>query len=236
MGSFPWGPHGPETSPYDVRPNPTPQTVFPNIGGGGDYAAPSGGGAMPYGGTASYGGGVAYTGGGGNPLLSIVLSLVMLPFVWMFWICLYPLTAAAGMIAGFATVPLAFRMMSLQGDVADVAALAGVIVGFAVFAVMSRLEYRLAKNTGYRVTRHVVRLLLFGVLALPWIQSTMVAGSATRYVLAVLSHPAYLAAQLAQPRNLAIVAGVMVGMHFLLWKAERLRAFWHRRLMWIGLK
>ena len=231
MGSYPWGPHGPETSPYDVRPNPTPQTVFPNIGGGGDYAAPYGGATH-----ASYGGGVAYTGGGANPLLSIVLSLIMLPFVWMFWICLYPLTAAAGMVAGFATVPLAMRTMSLKGDERDVAAMAGVIVGFAVFVVMSRVEYRMARNTGYRVARHVVRLLLFGVLAMPWLAAMMVNGPSTPYILAMLANPSYLLAQMTIPRNLAIVIGVMVGMHFLLWKAERLRNFWHRRLMWIGLK
>lgn len=233
MGSFPWGPHGPQTSPYDVRPNPTAQTTFPNIGGGGGSAATYGGGAV-----GTYGGGVA-VGGGRNPLLSIAISLIMLPFVWMFWVCLYPLSAAAGLAAGVFTAPLAFRLMQLHSDEANVAAGMGIIAAYIVIAVMSRIEFRMAKNIGYRVTRHVVRLVLFGVLALPWIQAMVfdvAGGSEMRYILGVLSHPAYLLTQMAIPRNLAIVLAVMVGMHFLLWKAERLRNFWHRRMMWIGLK
>jgi hypothetical protein len=60
--------------------------------------------------------------------------------------------------------------------------------------------------------------------------------SSTRYILAVRSHPGFLLSQLVVPRNLVIMGTVMVGMHFLLMKAERLRAFWHRRLFWLGLK
>lgn len=232
MGSYPWGPHGPQTSPYDVKPNPTAQTTFPNIGGGGGAATTYGGGV------ATYGGGAAVTGSGG-PFLSIALSLIMMPLVWMFWICLYPLTATVGAIAGIFTVPVAFRVMSLHADEANVAAGMGFIVGYIVVAVVSRIEYRMAKNIGYRVARHIVRLLLFGALALPWIQAMVfdvAGGSEMRYILGVLSHPSYLLAQMATPQGMAIVLAVMIGMHFLLWKAERVRNFWHRRLMWIGLK
>jgi hypothetical protein len=42
--------------------------------------------------------------------------------------------------------------------------------------------------------------------------------------------------QLANPQNLATILVVIIAMHFLLWKAEKLRAFWHRRLFWLGLK
>ncbi|MGH9523700.1 MAG: hypothetical protein ACRD3E_14320 [Terriglobales bacterium] len=239
MGSFPWGPHGPESSPYDVRPNPTAPSTFPNIGGGGDYAAPSYGGGAPYGGSSYGGGGVSMTGGGSNPLLSILLSLFMLPFVWMFWICLYPVTAAAGGVAVVFTGAMAIRYLSLQGGEASaVALLIGFAAGYAVIAVMSRIEYRLARNTGYRIGRHVVRLLLMSVLAFPWIEAMSfdAGNSATRYVSAVFSHPDYLLGQMSRPQSMAIIAAVMVFTHFLLWKTERLRAFWHRRLMWIGLK
>ena len=42
--------------------------------------------------------------------------------------------------------------------------------------------------------------------------------------------------QLANPTSLVIVLTVVVGVHFLLSKAEPVRRFWHRRLRWLGLK
>src|SRR5450432_3578778 len=80
MGSFPWGPHGPETSPNQVKPNPTAAQPVGPFGQAGD------GNAFP---TAGPGG------GGANPFLSFTVSILMVPLVWMFWICLYPLTATA---------------------------------------------------------------------------------------------------------------------------------------------
>ncbi len=221
MGTAPWGPHGPQASPHDVTPNPTAATSFPPLGGTGASAS----GPMPT--------------GSGGPHVSILLSLVMLPLVWMFWICLYPLTALAGLLVGFLSAPVAFRLLSLHADEANVAAGVGIIFGFIAIVIVSRIEYRLAQNFGYRALRHGVRLVLFGVLALPWIQAMIfdvAGGSEMRYILGALTHPGYLLSQMGKPQNMAIVLTVMVGMHFLLWKAERLRAFWHRRLMWIGLK
>ena len=225
MGSRPWGPHGPEVSPNQVKPNPTAAGNFPPLGGGAPYGLPTAAAPAPT--------------GSGGPHVSIILSLIMIPFVWMFWICLYPLTAAIGFFVGALSTPVAFRLLSLQKDEANVALGIGIIVGFAAVVVMSRVEYRMAQNSGYRIVRHVVRLFLFGVLALPWIQAMVfdvAGGSEMRYILGMLSNPRYLMMQLTRPQNSAIVVGVMVGMHFLLWQAERLRAFWHRRLMWIGLK
>src|SRR4029077_15627143 len=62
MGSFPWGPHGPEVSPHSVKPNPTAAQPVGPLGGAEQ------GGAFPMGGA------VAGTGSGG-PLLSIAVSL-----------------------------------------------------------------------------------------------------------------------------------------------------------------
>jgi hypothetical protein len=223
MGSFPWGPHGKETSPYEVKPNPTPSGSVGQFGQDDSYAAP-----LPTG----------YAGGGPNPLLSLIASLVMVPLVWMFWICLYPMTAAASALTGFLTGSLLSRVTA--SDVASVAPLGGVIAGYATAIIVSRVEYKLAQNIALRWARHVVRLLLFGALAIPWFQGvikdTRLGGSSTLYIFAVLSHPQILASQLANAQSLEIVLAVMVGMHFLLWKAERLRAFWHRRLFWLGLK
>jgi hypothetical protein len=163
----------------------------------------------------------------------------MVPLVWMFWVCLYPLTAAAAIFAGFTAWRMLSRVLTAS-DEASVAQLGGVIAGLAVAAIVSRIEYKLTQNAGLKWARHVVRLVLFAALAIPWIQAIVfnakVGNSETRYVFAVLSHPRYLLAQLANPQNLAIVAVVVVGMHFLLWKGERMRAFWHRRLFWLGLK
>jgi hypothetical protein len=226
MGSFPYGPHGPETRPYDPTPNPTAPSPIQQIGGADFNSFPTG----------PYAGAPGATGSGG-PFLSFTLSLLMLPFVWMFWICLYPLTALAGAVVGVITSSISAR--GLQPADGDVAAVSGVIAGFAAIVIVSRIEYKLAQNPMYRNSRHVVRLLLFGVLALPWIQAMVfdVAGGAeTRYILSVLTHPAFLIRQLTNPLSLAIVLGVVVGMHFLLWKPGRISEFWHRRLRWIGLK
>ena len=162
----------------------------------------------------------------------------MIPFVWLFWICLYPLTAATGIFAGLMVTQISAR--SLAADEGQVAAGFGVIVGFAVFVVMSRVEYKLAQNEAFRKGRHVLRLILLGVFAMPWFIGFMGDADARRasfaYIFAILAHPLLLLRQFANPVNLAIVGVVMVGMHFLLVKADRLRAFWHRRLRWIGLK
>ena len=167
------------------------------------------------------------------------MSLIMVPLAWMFWICLYPLTAIAAIATGFMAWSMLSRVLTAS-DEASVAQLGGVIAGFAAAVIVSRIEYKLSQNPGLKWARHVVRLVLFAALAIPWIQAIVfnakVGNSETRYVFAVLSHPQYLLAQLANPQNLAIVVAVVVGMHFLLWKAERLRAFWHRRLFWLGLK
>ena len=224
MGSFPWGPHGPEVSPNQVKPNPTPNDpVVPFGQADSDVVSAATGSA----------------GGGASPFASFVASLLMVPLVWMFWICLYPLTAIAAIATGLLTWSMLSRVLTAR-DEASVAQLGGVITGFAAAAIVSRVEYKLTQNAGLRWARHAVRLALLGALAVPWIQAIIfnakVGGSTTRYVFAVLSNPRVLMSLLANPQNLAIVASVVVGLHFLLWKAERLRAFWHRRLSWLGLK
>ena len=224
MGSFPWGPHGPEVSPNQVKPNPTPSDPVVPFGQADSEVTPAA--------TGSVGGGV-------NPLLSFVASLLMVPLVWMFWVCLYPITAIAAIATGFMAWSMVGRVLAAS-DEASVAQLGGVIAGFAAAVIVSRVEYKLAQNAGLRWARHGVRLVLLGALAIPWIQAIIfnakVGASTTRYVFAVLSNPRFLVSQLMNPQNLAIVVAVVVGMHFLLWKAERLRAFWHRRLFWLGLK
>jgi hypothetical protein len=224
MGNFPWGPHGPEVSPNQVKPNPTPSDPVVPFGQAGSDVAPAATGSA---------------GGGSSPVVSFVASLLMVPLVWMFWVCLYPMTAIAAIATGLMAWSMLSRVLTAS-DEASVAQLGGVIAGFAAAVIVCRVENKLAQNAGLRWARHAVRLVLLGALAIPWIQAILfnakVGGSTTRYVFAVLSNPRVIMSMLANAQNLGIVIAVMVGMHFLLWKAERLRAFWHRRLFWLGLK
>lgn len=87
MGSFPYGPHGPEVSPTEVRPNPTkPSGPVPQFQEE-SYPSPSG-----------------YAGGGGGGafgaiIANFLLSALFLLCVWEVFVCLYPLTALAGIAA-----------------------------------------------------------------------------------------------------------------------------------------
>jgi hypothetical protein len=224
MGSFPWGPHGPETSPHQVKPNPTPADPVGQFGQGDSYST------QPA---------TGYTGGATNPIVSITASLLMVPFVWMFWICLYPMTAAAALFTGFVTNSMLHRVLT-GADEVSVAQLGGVVAGFAAAVIVSRVEYKLAQNSSLRFARHVLRLILIALFAFPWLQALIgnprVVGLSTRNIFDGLTNPKALISQATNPQNLLTILVVMIVVHFLLWKAEKLRAFWHRRLFWLGLK
>jgi len=230
----PFGPHGPAGSPVDVTPNPTPAGESMNIGGGDSGFSPGFGG-----GSYAAGAGPAYNAGGPNPMLTIVgaiftffaLLVVTIPLA-----CLYPLTAAAALSAAIFMRPLLVRSFTGDADTVLVCTLALVLV---VTYVVIRLEYRLAQNPQFRMFRHGVRLLLFGVIGVPTILFFMNPDTPftyTMFVLKVLATPRLIVRWLAMPVNDAILLGGLVGLHFLLWNAERLRAFWHRRLRSVGLK
>jgi hypothetical protein len=169
--------------------------------------------------------------------VNILLSLVMLALLWIPAVCLYPATALGGIVAGFITAALTARM--LPPDAVDVASLLGIIVGAVTIGILIRLEYRLAQQSVFRLTRHGIRLLLLSIWAIPIIQifqGTTYDGTTTRYIFAVVSNPRQLIYFLSVPLNLGILLVVTVALHFLLWKAERLRKYWHTRLSWVGLK
>lgn len=158
MGNYrPWGPHGAEGSPLEVTPNPTAQGSFQNIGGADWDASP----------VATSSGAAGPT----HPVSQIAFSLIMVPFVWLFWICLYPMTAAAGIVSGLTVSSVASRFLA-RSDI-DVANFFGIVVGFAVIVVVCRIEYRLAQNAGFRTGRHIVRLIMFGVFGVPWFMGFM---------------------------------------------------------------
>jgi hypothetical protein len=243
MGSYPYGPHGPQCSPHDVMPNPTaPSAPVPDFGGSDYPTAPSySGGATPqFGGSGSTAG--TYTGGGGAGggfIVKFVVSLIMVVLLWIPIVCLYPLTFLSGIAAGFFTASvLAANVLTSVAD-KDVASFAGVIIGLTVVLIMIRIEYRLSQVAAFRVSRHVVRMVLLSFWAIPMILMAQGDGqgtTATRFIFAVVSNPRAIVWFLSRAQNVGILAVVVVGLHFLLWKGERFRRFWHRRLSNVGLK
>jgi hypothetical protein len=152
-------------------------------------------------------------------------------------VCLYPITAAAGIAATLATRSIFTSV--LPADAGDVPFALGIVVGAVVIGIVFRLEVRLAGSTGYRVVRHVVRMILLAIWAIPIIQLTLGAAApttSTAYIFFVISNPSGMVQFLANPLMLGIWIAVVVGLHFLIWKADGVRRFWHRRLVWIGLK
>jgi len=87
MGSYPWGPHGPQSGPNQVTPNPTPAWVPPPAPSGGSWSPP----APSYGGG---GGGAAPTYSGGSVgtyirrkksyVLGVILTALFGPFGLMY--------------------------------------------------------------------------------------------------------------------------------------------------------
>ncbi|MEP6574415.1 MAG: hypothetical protein ABJD11_17070 [Gemmatimonadota bacterium] len=204
-----------------MRPNPTAPTSSPQLQGADEAGAPI-----------SAGGG-----GGGGFLAMVIISLVLVTLVWIPMACIYPLTAFAGGFAGLGAYLLSARLLPPDGG--DVASLLGIIVGAVVVWKVYRLEHRLAQHPGFRLMRHVVRLLLLAVWVIPIIELTM-GGTAptttTRYVLATVSNPRALVSFLTRPQNLLIWVVAIAALHFLLWSDNPVRRWWHRRLTYVGLK
>jgi len=237
MGSYPWGPHGPQAGPFDVRPNPTapsapvPQFNTPSWG----TPLPAGGGGSTSGGTVNYGASAA-----GPPGPHRILSLLLVGTLWMFWVCLYPLTAVAGLLSAVYSAGALAALMA-KGIIPrnGMLLLGAYVVGIAVVVVLSRVEYRLAQILPYRIIRHVARLGIFALLTialLPLFYGAPEGNTATEYFTRFFSRPGSIGHVLANPVNIGIVLAVVAGMHFFLWKSKGLSDFWHRRLSAIGLK
>lgn len=153
------------------------------------------------------------------------VNVIALGVLWPVWVCLYPLAAVTGAFTFYYAYPFLLRFVPrsvLAGENLPV-----LVVGFAAAAVVlwnvSRFEHVLAANQGFRLARHVVRLPLFGLLAILAIERY----HGVRYN---LSWP-LVSRVLSIPQYLAIVIGTMVAAHFILWNWAWAREFWHRRLM-----
>jgi hypothetical protein len=223
MSTQPWGPHGPTVPDHTVTPNPTPSSPHQMLGGA-DYSPAS----------AALAGGNP---GAGGLFAQIIFSLILFAMLWIPMACLYPLTALAAMVAGFGSYAILLR--ALPPDLNSLAYVTAFGVGAAVIFVVFRIEYRLALQQVFRLARHVVRMALLAAWAIPIIQLCMGAtapSTSTRYILSAMNHPLGLAAWLAYPRNLLIWVVVVAGLHFMIWSWQGFRTWWHRRLVFIGLK
>lgn len=152
--------------------------------------------------------------------------------LWPLYVALYPI---AGLAAGAAMIA---AILLLQGVLPPqpgmpfnvfVWLIALAASGAAAVVVTRFVESRLAQNAAFRIARHVLRLALFGGMTLIVIQKATGIPSDTTMGVDFIKAS-------ATPINLAIVLGVVVGMHFLLWKGEGFRSFWHRRLEAVGAR
>jgi hypothetical protein len=130
---------------------------------------------------------------------------------------LYPLAVAA--------VALTYMGgRAFFGDASGaVATLAPAIPATLVWFVSSRIEHRLGRRRSYRALRHVARLLILAAAVVGiYLAATDVPPPAS---------PVDLSAWISV--NLGLAAALVVTIlvaHLLLWKANRLRAGWHRLL------
>ena len=226
---YPWGPHGarqdgpgPPVHPADAQnpstftPPPPFQPVTPPAAAtplGGPFTAPSGG--LP----------LAWPARG-----DFLLNLIFVGIFWEVWVCLYPLSALAGLFTLFYSLPFLRPLLPVSpilGPGLYSVALA-IVLGVAVLWTASRLEHRLARSPFYRVPRHLLRLLMTGWAVALMIQKAQGLPYDVR--------PAAVLPLLKDSTHLGIVIGAVVACHFILWNWRWPREFWHRRLVGARLR
>ena len=178
-----------------------------------------------------------YSGGQGMPVNQVLpflrdvasrdflLNLIFVGFLWEAWVCLYPLSALAGLFT------LVYAMPFLRGVLPEspiigpglCAVVLAIGAGAVVLWKVSRLEHDLARHKLYRILRHLVRLPLLGIAAVVALERAR--------GLPYNPTPAEVMQILMVPANLATALGVMIVSHFILWNWKRGREFWHRRLV-----
>ena len=158
------------------------------------------------------------------------LNLLFCGLLWEVWVCLYPLSALAGLFTLIYGMPFLRGVLPPSPIVGP--GLYAVVLGFVAAAVVlwtaSRLEHVLARHLPYRLLRHLVRLPLLGLATVITIQKM--------HGLPYNPTPAGVMPILKSPTNLGIVLAVMIASHFILWNWKRPREFWHRRLVGARLR
>lgn len=165
-----------------------------------------------------------YPGGAGNLGGDFLLNLIFVGILWQLWICLYPLSALAGLFTLVYAMPYLRGVLPISPIIGP--GLYAVVLGCGAALVAlwsaSRFEQVLARHSLYRIVRHVVRLPLLGMAAVVAIRKA--------HGLPYDPTLTGITPILKTPANLAIVIGVMIAFHFILWNWKGARDFWHRRL------
>ena len=110
MNTYPWGPHGPQSSPHQVTPNPT-QSYVPPPAAPAYYPVASGGGGGHTGGYAGGTGGGAVGGYAGPPRKSYVMAVILSGLFGPFGL-LYANAKAAKILLLIVAANVAFHVMS----------------------------------------------------------------------------------------------------------------------------
>src|SRR5215469_10596462 len=237
MGSdyFPWGPHGPRGSPFEVKPATTPQMPVQEV------HLPS---STPVAPPPLHFGSYAPTGDGYGYAASpdtisrgtkFVVSAIIVGVFWQFFICLYPMPAlAAGFAAMFSAGLLVRSVLPLVSPLnVLLVRLVGYAAAIAALYVAMRLEQKLARHIWYRIPRNIVRLILFAILAVNGVENN------TGIPLFSGTNPALIPRNIANilqtPDFLIFVFAFVALMQLVLWKADQFRVFWHSCLAGLGL-
>ena len=207
---YPFGPHGQRQDPREVPRHP---------GSGGNSNPPQG---MD---TGSYPPAAVPLQGDPGSIGLYVGSFVLVCCCGPIWMCLYPLAAGAA-AATFASllfflnkiVPSSARPSEFASVLGAILFLGSVLVSIVLLYILSRWEHRLARSPLYRYPRHLLRLLLLGILA----------------VWSITEQPPFLYRN--RPEHVKIFLVAVVIWHLLLWKAAPLRRFWHGALRYSGLR
>jgi hypothetical protein len=153
-----------------------------------------------------------------------LLNVIFVGILWEVWICLYPLSALAGLLTLTNGMPFLRSVLPASPIIGPglYAVVLGILAALVVLWNVSRLEHKLARYGAYRILRHLVRIPLLGIATVVAIEEAQ--------GFPYDPTPAGINRILKTPANLAIVVGAMVAAHFILWNWKAARAFWHRRL------
>ena len=155
---------------------------------------------------------------------SWIINVIFVGLLWQVWVCLYPFSALAAGFTFAVVTPILRGVLPPTTVILPglLPVIGGVIAGLVAGWNTCRFEEVLEKNALYRVVRHLVRLPVIGM------STAMALQKAEGFPYD--PSPGGIAQVLEVQMNLAIVLGVMIASHFILWHWKWGREFWHHRL------